>query len=87
MRPWSPFEIRYGTKSGRSLTTLRQLLLSEQGASWTYSLEFLKAQAAENLDKSMTEFDRMSKTDKAEEMALIVARGWMSAWERREVKK
>ena len=66
---------------------LRKLLLDEGGASWTYSLEFLKAQAAERVNKSMTEFDQMSKADKATEMALIVARGWMSAWEQREVKK
>ena len=80
MRPWHPFEIRYGSESGRSLTSLRQSLLSE-GPSWVFNLMFLKAKAAENLHKSMTEFDQMSKPDKAIEMALIAARGWMRAWE------
>lgn len=65
------------------MSSLRKLLLDEGRASWSFSLTFLKAQAAESLDKSMTEFDRMSKTDRAIEMALIAARGWMRAWESR----
>jgi len=32
----------------------------------------------------MTEFDWMSKRDKALEMALIAAQGWMRAWEARK---
>ena len=86
MRPWSPFEIRYGGRQGRSLRRLRKLLDEEQGATWTFNLEFLKAQAAERLGKGMTEFEQMSKNDKAEEMALIVARSYMAAWEAKKAR-
>ena len=86
MRPWSPFEIRYGGRQGRSLRSLRKLLHEEQGATWTFNLGFLKARAARSLGKGMTEFDQMSKSDKAEAMALLIAESYMAAWEAKKAR-
>lgn len=66
---------------------LRKLLLDEGGASWTFNLEFLKAKAARSLGMGMTEFEKMTRADKAEAMALLVAKGWMRAWESRDIKR
>ena len=66
------------------MSRLRKNLLNEGGASWTFNLEFLKARAARSLGMGMTEFEKLTKADKAEAMAILVAEGWMSAWEARK---
>ncbi|GAG36456.1 unnamed protein product [marine sediment metagenome] len=62
-------------------------MLNKLKATWTYSLEFLKAKAARDLRMGMSEFDQMSKNDKAIPMALIAAEGWMRAVEEDKARK